>query len=501
MKHSHNYFLAALATLAFSAANAEDSLTIYSSAQPGSVPAYLYRPVANQSINYGQIPGFAMVRHQRDHELDRGANRLRVSDVAALIDPTTVTFRSLTEPATRVLEQNFEFDLVSRQQLIQRYLGETIEVEQQRGDAVKVTRGTLLSADGGLILQTDDGQVQTLAGYSNIRFPELPGGLITEPTLVWNLQSPTTGVQTTVISYETAGMTWWADYNVTYRDNEAACEMDLGAWVSIINRSGAGYGEAKLKLVAGDVNRAPQSQRQRMDMQARRVMAEAMEDSAGFQEKGFFEYHLYTLGRATDLPDNSTKQIELFPPVQNIRCQKELVYAPTRRFGYSGYHQVDQGYGRNLDDDVSVYLRFNNEQDEGLGMPLPAGRIRVNQLDTADGAMEFIGEDVLDHTPRNEDVLIRTGNAFDVIGERTQVDYRIDTASKQLWETVEVEIRNRKETPVEVIVQENLYRTANWTIEKASLDHEKVNANQIRFRLPVGADAEKTVLFTVHYTW
>lgn len=479
-------------------AASDDSITIYSSLQPGAVSPELYRPVAGRNNN-GQVPGYAIVRHDRRFDIERGLNPLRVTDVAALIDPTTVTFASLTEPRTSVAEQSFKFDLVSQAKLLQRFVGERIVIEQILGDELREIEGTLLSATDGLTLQMDDGSVQAMRGFGNIRFPDLPGGLITKPTLEWLLDSPRSGAQDTRIAYETKGMTWWADYNITL-DESDGCTMDLAPWVSVINRSGASYDNARLKLIAGDVNRAemPRGGRQVMRSMA---MAEDMAAAPAFEEKSFFEYHLYTLQRRTDLPDNSTKQIQMFPTARGIECQKELVFAPTMHWGYRGGHYLDQGYGAFGKGQVDVFLRFENSEDNQLGVPLPAGRIRVNQLDPADGSLEFIGEDTLDHTPRNETVLIEMGEAFDVVGERKQTDFKVDTRGHHLWETFELKLRNQKDVAQDVIVLENLYRMANWEIESASHDWTEDNSNRIRFVVDIPPEEEVVITYKVHYTW
>jgi hypothetical protein len=475
--------------------DSDDSITIYSSMQAGAVSPDLYRPVSGREFG-GQVPGYAIVRHDRSYDIEKGPHTLRVTDVAALIDPTTVTFSSLDKPGTRVLEQSFQFDLVSQARLLQRYLGQRVTVEQPRGDQVDLAEGILLGVGDGLTLQMDDGSVQAIRSYGNIRFSQLPGGLITKPTLEWMLDSPARGSQETRISYETRGMTWWTDYNIIY-DESADCSMDLSAWVSIINQSGAAYDDAKLKLIAGDVNRAERKQPRR-DVVYQVAMAEG---STGFVEKSFFEYHLYTLGRRTSLPDKSTKQIQLMPAAQGIQCEKELVFAPTLNMPYYGSQQLNQEYGRYGNGDVNVYLRFSNEKSQQLGIPLPAGRIRVNQLDPADGSLEFIGEDVIDHTPRNEDVLIEMGNAFDVVGERKQTDFRVDTRTRDLWETFEIRLRNHKDEAVELVVLENLYRAANWKIENPSQQERKENSNRIRFDVNVPSEGESVIRYTAHYTW
>jgi hypothetical protein len=473
----------------------DDSITIYSRMQAGAVDPSLYRPTGGRQHG-GNIPGYAIVRHDRTFDIPKGTSSLRVSDVAALIDPTTVTFNSLDQPGTRVLEQSFQFDLVSQAKLLEKYLGQRITVEQPRGDYIDLIEGTLMGIGDGLTLLMDDGSVRGMRSYSNIQFPNLPGGLITRPTLEWMLDSPSKGSQKSRLAYETQGMTWWADYNIVL-DEANGCKMDLSAWVSIINQSGAGYENARLKLIAGDVNRA-QAQSPRRDVVYKMAMAE---ESADFAEKSFFEYHLYTLGRRTDLPDNSTKQIQLFPQANDVTCNKELVFAPTLQYPWQGYQQFDQEYGRYGNGDINVYLRFANEEKNQLGMPLPAGRIRVNQLDTADRSLEFIGEDVLDHTPRNENILIELGNAFDVVGERKQTDFRIDTKSRQLWESFEIKLRNHKDEPVKVAVLENLYRSANWKIENVNHRFDKENSNRIRFDVEIASEAEAVINYTAHYTW
>jgi hypothetical protein len=475
--------------------DSDDSITIYSRMQAGAVSPEWYRPAAGRNMG-GQVPGYAIVRHDRSYDLNRGKSFLRVTDVAALIDPTTVIFSSLDRPETRVLEQSFQFDLVSQAKLLQRYLGQRITVEQARGDNVDLVEGVLLGAGDGLTLQLDDGSIQAIRSYGNIRFSQLPGGLITKPTLEWMLDSPVRGKQQTRIAYETSGMTWWADYNIIY-DESKNCSMDLSAWVSIINQSGAAYEDARLKLIAGDVNRA-EPQQARRDVVYKMAMAE---ESTGFVEKEFFEYHLYTLPRRTSLPDNSTKQLQLMPAARGIQCEKELVFAPSLDMRWHGYQQLDQEYGRYGKGDVKVYLRFENEKSQNLGVPLPAGRIRVMQLDTADDSLEFIGEDVIDHTPRNEEVLIKMGNAFDVVGERKQTNFRVDTRTRNLWETFEIRLRNHKDEDVKVAVLENLYRSANWQIENASHEYQKENSNRISFDVQVPSEGEVVLTYTAHYSW
>jgi hypothetical protein len=478
-----------------------NALTIYSTAQPGAIAPELYR-----NGGRGQaIPGYAVVRQERDLNLNRGRNSVRFSDVAAYIDPTTVMFESLTDPTgTSVVEQNFQFDRVNQEKLLQKYIDRTITVDQVRGQSVETFSGTLLSTSGGMILKRDDGSVQLLPTNTGITLPSLPGGLITRPTLVWDISAQRAGSHRARVSYQTTGITWWTDYNVTYSEGAGAnaCKLDVGAWVSIINQSGAGYPEAKLKLIAGDVQRAQPAGRVYPAPAARSGLA--MEAKApGFEEKAFFEYHLYTLGRPTTLPDNSTKQIELFPAARNVPCEKTLVYYGLMPgyYGYGASPITDRNYGVQSNKKVDVYLGFKNSQDHNMGMPLPSGRIRVSKVDDADKSLEFIGENVIDHTPKNEKVLIKLGSAFDVVGERRQVDFRIDTSRKSMAEDIEIKLRNQKQEPVTVIVKENLYRWVNWQISSKSHDFEKQDARTIHFPAKIAAGGEVTVRYTVQYTW
>ena len=476
-----------------------NALTIYGTARPGAVAPELYRGGGNGQA----VPGYAVVRHQRELVLDRGRNAVRFADVAALIDPTTVDFQSLTDAAgTSVIEQNFQFDLVNSQKLLEKYVDRRITVDQVRGNGVESFAGTLLSTAGGLVLKREDGGIQTLPHNAGVRLPELPGGLITRPTLVWDIAANRAGKHATRVSYQTGGITWWADYNLTYREgaNANACRLDIAAWVSIVNKSGAAYPDAKLKLVAGDVHRPQPQGRVLAAPAAQRALA--MEDRApGFAEKEFFEYHLYTLGRPTTLPDNSTKQIELFPAARGVPCEKTLVYYGAAGIRPYGSPATDRNYGVQSNRKVDVYLGFKNAKEQNMGLPLPAGRVRVSKLDSADQTLEFIGEDLIDHTPRNEQVLIKLGSAFDVVGERRQVNFSVDNSRKTMTEEIEIKVRNQKQETVMVVVKENLYRWTNWQITSKSHDYRKDDARTVTFPVSIAAGGEAVVRYTVTYTW
>ena len=489
--------LAPLAQIAAQQPAGSTAITIYSNTAAGALAPDAYRMPGRNGVQ-----GYAVVRQERDIEFARGRNEIRFTDVAAQIDPTTVVFESLTDPkGTAVLEQNFQFDLVSTEKLLSRYVDRPIAVEQIRGQGTESFSGTLLSTQGGIVLKRDDGSVQIVPHHAGIKLPQLPGGLITRPTLLWNIDARNGGRQRTRVAYQTQGVTWWADYNVTFAErSQAECRLDVAAWVSIVNTSGASYSDAKLKLVAGEVHRAPATPAR---METGRVLAAKSAAADGFEEKPFFEYHLYTLGRPATLPDNSTKQIELFPVARSVPCKRTLVYygRPDGGYGFLPNPATDRGYGIQTNRQVDVYLQFRNIEAANLGMPLPRGRVRVSKLDPADGTLEFIGEDSIDHTPRNENVLLKMGSAFDVTGERRQLDFRVDTARRTMNEEIEITLHNAKKEPVEVQVKEVLYRWINWEITARNRDYRKDDARTVYFPVVVPAGGETTVRYSVRYTW
>ena len=491
------------ATIGYAAQGDSVAVTIYSSAQPGAIPPELYRPLPGSGVpNAMAVPGYAMVRQDRTVDLKAGRSTLRFTDVAALIDPTTVTFTSLTDPRTRVIEQSFQFDLVSTDKLLLKYLDREITVEQAVGNQATTITGTLLSSADGLVLRANDGTIHALRNYAAVRFPDLPGGLNTLPTLVWDLHAPRGGEHRTRVTYQTGGITWWADYNLILDEGKDldSGTVDVAAWVSIINQSGASYPDARLKLIAGDVHRVEPEQE---PLLRARAMELASADAAapGFEQKEFFEFHLYTLGRPTTLPNNSTKQIELFEEARKVPARRKLVYdglAAPRRYTLTA--NTNKEFGVSSNTKVDVYLEFRNAKQHGLGIPLPAGRIRVSKLDT-DGSLEFIGEDRIDHTPKDEEIRIKLGSAFDVVGERRQVDYALDTRGHWLEEEFEIKLRNHKDHPVEVIVQENLFRWSNWTILSKTHEFTKEDSRTIHFPVKVPKDGEATLRYRVRYTW
>jgi hypothetical protein len=487
------------------------SLTIYSTADPATFDPQDY--VRQESLNtyYAQqnpLPGYGVVRENRAIDLQKGQTEVRFTDVASGIDPTTVSFESLDPkiPAV-VLEQNYEYDLVSADKLLGKYIGKEIQVTRH-GAGSTVTEnigGTLLSFDASsLVLQDADGKVKVLSRGPEIQSIELEkndAGLITKPTLVWKIQSDNAGQPMTRVTYQTDGLTWRADYNVSVNADDTAA--DIGAWVTILNQSGAAYPDSKLKLVAGDVQRIKPPQPFFGGMMLRQAAA-AEAQAPQFAEKSFFEYHLYTLDRTTSLSNKSTKQIELFPPKLDVPITKQYVYygIPEQlRFITYDNPNMDQNLGTQSNKKVDVYLQLTNSEKNGLGIPLPAGRIRVYKTDEADGSKEFIGEDVIQHTPKDENVMVKLGSAFDIVGERRQTAFNVNYNGHELTESFEITLRNHKKEPVHVIVKENLFRWVNWDITASSDKWEKQDYRTIHIPVDVPVDGEKTVTYTVKYTW
>ncbi len=414
----------------------------------------------------------ALVREVRTLTLEKGVREINFQDVAAQIDPTSVYFKSLTAPQdVTILEQNYEYDLVNSTRILQKYLDQEIRLEAKEGASYS---GTLLSSAGNdVILRESDGTVRIVNRNTveNMSFPKLPAGLITRPTLVWKIDCRKSGEHKTEVGYLTNGIQWHAEY-VGIVDKEDA-QIDLGGWVSLDNKSGTSYENAKLKLVAGDVHRARKERPYGVQLE----VARAQQAPDTFEEKAFFEYHLYTLQRPATVADNQVKQLSLFPSTP-VKVRKKFVYDGAR-------------HGKK----VNVNLEFENRKQAGLGMPLPKGKLRVYKQDE-DASLVFIGEDFIDHTPKNEKVRVYVGDAFDVVGERTQQDRR--TIGKSSWEeNWQIELRNHKEETVEIVVVEHLGK--DWEIIRNSLEYRKKDAQTIEFVVTVAANAKLTIDYVVRY--
>ncbi|PYN91279.1 MAG: DUF4139 domain-containing protein [Candidatus Rokuibacteriota bacterium] len=420
-----------------------------------------------------------LVKDVREIRLPAGTTDVQFMDVAALIDPTTVHLKSMTDPAgLKILEQNYEYDLLSSAKLMEKYVGKRVRLYQPDGS---YHEATLLSTNGPVF--EINGQIH-LGHNGRLILPALPENLVSRPTLAWLLRNQATAPQRVEASYMTSGITWRADYVLVL--NPADTRGDLTGWVTIDNKSGAIYRNALLKLVAGDVNRAVDRFRdvKALEMAARApATAEARRD---FQSEGFFEYHLYTLDGRTTIKDNQTKQLSLLAAT-DIGIDKQLIY-----YGAQDYYRTS--YGTPISNQkVGVYLEIKNSQANRLGVPLPKGRVRVYKADTG-GSQQFVGEDWIDHTPKDERVKIKMGEAFDVVGERTQRNFQ--KIGPRTWEVEwEISLRNHKKDAQTVTVIEPV--PGDWQVLQASNAPEKIEAHTLRFRVDVPKEDTVKLVYRV----
>ena len=427
---------------------------------------------------------FGLVREVRDVALAEGLVTLEFADVASSIQTETVHIRPLGGSELGVLEQNYRYDLLSPQKLLEKYVGRTVKVyvrDPQTG-AEEPVEAEVLSVNNGTVLRIGDEITYDVPG--RLAFPELPEDLIAEPTLMWLLESGRRS-QRVEASYLTGGLNWKSDYVVVVDEDDERGSMT--GWVTLTNQSGATWEDARLKLVAGDVQRVGEGRR-RTEMALR--AAAVAEDAAGFTEEGFFEYHLYTLGRPTTLRNHEQKQVTLLES-DDFGLRKKLAF-----YGAARYYRGQHGHVVS-NQAVDVFLEFENRASDGLGMPLPAGVVRVYKRD-GEGAQQFIGEDRIDHTPRDEEVTIRMGEAFDVIGDRRQMDWTAlgSCVSESAWR---VDLRNHKDEAVEVEVVEPI--GGDWTLLSSTHTHRKLDAHTFAFDVRVPARDAVRVEYRVRVRW
>jgi hypothetical protein len=423
-----------------------------------------------------------LVKDVRAITLATGVQNLWFEGVAAQVDPTTVHIRSLDAAnALRVLEQNFEYDLISPDRLMEKYLGESVELIMRKGENEEQSvRARLIGIHGGNVFELEGGRI-AVNPPGRVVLPALPSGLISKPSLVWMLESSKTK-HTVEASYLTGGIGWKADYVAVLSADDA--KLDLSGWVTIDNRSGATYTDASLKLVAGDVNRVRPEMRAMAAMEDMRVQSAMSKEQ--FQEEAFFEYHLYTLDRKTTLKDNQTKQISLLS-AENAKVKKSFVVSPAYAYWFARVDNVEKPK-------VGVYLSLANSKSNGMGMPLPKGIVRVYKQDSK-GALQFVGEDRIDHTPEDETVRVKMGEAFDVVAERAQTDFEVLASGHLYRSSYKVTLRNHKTDAITVSVVESL--SGDWTITASSHKYEKEASHRVRFDVPVAAKGSTELTYTV----
>ena len=451
---------------------------------------------------------FAVIRDSVALDLKSGVNEVRFAGATAQLEPDSVILRDPAgKRALQILEQNYRNDPVSQELLLSLNEGKTIPFVRERMKDNTLTRETVMGkivrsgyVPGGSVEQPIievDGQLQFFLPGQPL-FPTLGDNTILKPTLNWLLRADKPGKLDAEVSYVTGGFTWNADYNLVAP--EKGDTVDLIGWITMNNQSGKTFENAKIKLMAGDVNKIqPQQLRREMRFNSAKAMAD-FDGEAVVTEKSFDEFHLYTLARQTTLRDRETKQVE-FVRAETVKAASIYVYDGAEAgYRFYGGRNNDPGYGTQSNKKVWVMREFVNSDTNHLGVALPKGKLRFYRRGD-DGQLEFTGENEIDHTPRNETIRVRTGNSFDLVGERKPTDFKTDRADKWMSETFEIKLRNRKKEAVEIRVVEHLYRWNNWKLTANSTDYKKTDAQTIEFRVPVQPDEEKVITYTVHYSW
>jgi len=431
----------------------------------------------------------ALVRDTRNLQLVRGTGNLRFMDIAATVNPATVHFRSLTEPSqVSVLEQNYEYDLLDPDKLLRKYVGREVTLVRNRQDGgttrQEEVKALLLSYNTGPVWKIGN-EIVTGLSADHIRFPELPETLYSRPTLIWTVQNDGAQKHRVEASYLASRLAWNADYVLTVgRDDKAA---DLNGWVTMTNNSGTAFKNARLQLVAGDLNRVRQQLNKMSDMAA--PAARAAEERMA--QESFSDYHLYTFGRKTTINNAQTKQLSMFDGT-DIPVLKRYVVE-----GQNYYYHNQQHPGSPIKDSVEVYYQFKNEVKSGLGLPMPAGVLRVYQQDSK-GGVQFVGEDRIMHTPKDETLNVKIGNAFDVICERNQIDFQKISPNVYEFE-YEITIRNHKASAINVEVNEPV--GATWRMISSSHKWTKTAAWAAQFAVPVTSDGTAVLKYRVRVTY
>lgn len=472
---------------------------------------------------------FGVVRETIDLDLKNGATRIDYAGATMHLEPDSVILRDAKNGRNlQILEQSFRADPISQGLLLNLYEGKTIDFRVVQGDTEKIIKGKIIRSGyiphynamsrygqqyyqsqmyysnnvgtGQPIIEVD-GQLRFNLPGEPI-FPALSDDSILKPTLSWLIQTNQPGKFPAELAYVTGGMSWEADYNCIAP--ESGDTLDITGWVTVDNQSGKTFENSRIKLVAGDVNKIQPDDR--VAGMARRELALSASDAgAAVTSKAFDEYHIYTLARPTTLRDRETKQVE-FVRAENVKSKRLYVYdgawIDPQRWGYMNAESIRQNreYGSEGQPKIWVMREFKNEQTNGLGIPLPKGRMRFYRQDS-DGQLEFTGENVIDHTPKDETVRVYTGDSFDIKGERRQVNFNANYDADWLKENFEIKVRNHKKEPVEVVIVEHLYRWSSWEIKENSDPFTKKDSKTIEFKVTIPPDAEKVVTYLAHYTW
>ena len=447
-------------------------------APPPSVPER--QDVALTVYNGGR----ALVKDTRSFGLHQGENAVRFDEVTSGIIPGSVQVAGEAGSEVAVLEQNFEYDLVSTPKLLQRYLGETVQVTTESGE---VHTGTLLAGSGDVILEGADGGVVVLRldRIRDFEFPQLPEGLASRPSLMWAMEAERAGDHELTVTYLTGGFGWNADYIVQLSDSDDA--VDLSGWVSVTNGTEASFRDARLKLVAGDVQMVATGDVNQPIAELASLGYGVGGGARGPVQRSFFDYHLYEMPHAVDLMSSETKQVE-FVTVTGVPADV------TYELSFDGYW-----YGTTVTRHPNVAVELTNGEEQGMGMPLPAGTMRVYKADV-DGAAELVGESAISHTPKDEKVRLTVGQAFDIVGEWKQTNHRVigDWTDEYSYEAV---VRNHKTEEATVAVVHHPYHWGEWKVRRSSIEATRADNNTLRFEVPVPAEGEVTLTYTIRNRW
>jgi len=463
---------------------------------------------------------FAVVRQDIPLDLRSGTNQINVNDITMHLEPDSVVLRDPSgKHLVNVLEQNYRADPVSQMSLLSLYEGRTIDFELPdhttlKGKVIRsgYVRPDYLNINVSGYQQNYPSQEESIIEVGGqLRFgipgtpvfPDLASDTILKPRLEWLVATDKPGKFPAEFSYVTGGMSWQADYNIVAPEKSDL--VDIVGWVTMGNRTGKTFENARIKLMAGDVNKIQPGISGRNFSEMVTVSARSVAAGPGVTEKAFDEYHLYTLERPTSLRDRETKQVE-FIHAAGVATKQLYIYDgakidPNRYMGWDWENiRNDHSYGTESNPKIWVMREFVNSESNHLGMPLPKGRVRFYRRGD-DAQVEFTGENMIDHTPKDETVRIYTGNAFDIAGERKRTNYTIDTVRKSANETFEIRIRNHKKQPVDVRVVEHLYRGTNWEVSAKSDEYQKKDSQTIEFPASVAPDGEKVITYTAHYSW
>jgi hypothetical protein len=471
---------------------------------------------------------FAVVRQPLELDLKAGSSNVSVTNITMHVEPDSVILRDPTgKRMLQILEQNYRADPISQGLLLSLNEGKEIDflVKGTEGKPDQIVRGKIVrsgyvphqsamqrygsqyaasqmanaqGASGEPIIEVDRKLRFSLPGQP--LFPALADDAILKPTLSWTIQSDRAGKLNAELSYVTGGMSWEADYSML--SPTEGNTVDVIGWVTMDNQTGKTFENARIKLMAGDVSKI----QQQVQVVTRSSGNYYAGEEAAVSEKAFEEYHLYTLSRPAALHDRETKQVE-FLRVEGVRAERVYVYDGVKinQNRYQGYNpeylRTNRDYGTESNPKIWVMKEIRNSKENHLGIPLPKGRMRFYRKDD-DGQLEFIGENNIDHTPKDETIRVYAGDAFDLVGERRRINIQIDTARNWLDESFEIKLRNRKEKdPVEIRVVEHLYRGINWDVAEKSDAFLKTDSQTIEFRVQIPAGGEKTITYKAHYTW